>query len=73
MLHDAQCELQCITSNSGDDKALYLPPMNARVAPSFKKLRFSARLAFVTRKVGCSPASEQFDRIRRVGRHLLYG
>jgi hypothetical protein len=73
VLHDAHCELRCITSNSSDDEALHLSPVYAGSVPSFKKERFSARLALVTRRVGCNPVSEQFDRISRVGRHLLNG
>ena len=52
MRHDAQCELRCVTSNSGDDEALYLSPVYPGAVPSFKKQRFSARLALVTRKSG---------------------
>ena len=68
----AQCELRCIASNSGDDKALNLPPVYAGAVPTFKKQRFSARLALVTRRVGCNPVSEQFNRISLVGRHLKW-
>ena len=68
-----KCELRCITGNSGGDEALYLSPVCARAVPSFKKQRFSARLALMTRRVDCIPVSEQFDRISRVGSRLLNG
>ena len=37
MRHGAQCELRCVTGNSGGDEALYLSPVYAGAVPSFKK------------------------------------